>query len=149
MRAEKLSLRTPYGVWQSVFLLRELRILSCFALRMTDRLVVANVVWCAVSCCSVIAKPCKRLWQSVFPLPVIASAVRRAAIRFFPFLIEAETDKIIDKLRARCKAELLFIDYFFSNSLFIISGPCSTNMPVFSAFFSVNGETPFLFLRLS
>ena len=38
-------------LWQSVSLLRVLRILSRFALRMTSRLVIA--------------KPCKRLWQSV------------------------------------------------------------------------------------
>ena len=61
---------------------REIRILSCYALRMTNRLVATNAVRCAVSCRSVIAKPCKRLWQSVFFSSVIASAERRAAIRF-------------------------------------------------------------------
>jgi len=35
---------------------REIRILSCYALRMTNRLVATNTVRCAVSCRSVIAK---------------------------------------------------------------------------------------------
>ena len=38
---------------------------------------------------------------------------------------------------------------YFSSSMLIISGPCSTNSPVSAAFFSVNEETPFSFLRLS
>ena len=69
-----LSLRAPQGARQSVFPLRVLRILSCFALRMTSHLVIA--------------KPCKRLWQSVFPLRVLRILSRSAFRMTSHFVIE-------------------------------------------------------------
>ena len=44
---DRAGRRDTKRLWQSVSLLRVLRILSCFALRMTNRLVVATAVKCA------------------------------------------------------------------------------------------------------
>ena len=62
--------RCVNGCGNPFFLFRVLRILSRFALRMTNCLVIANAVRRAAirfPCSPVIAKPCKRLWQSVLP----------------------------------------------------------------------------------
>ena len=84
------SLRAPQGARQSVFPLRVLRILSCFALRMTSHFVIAKVRVSGGDLCEAEAptEPAggmyKRLRQSAFPSLVIASAARCAAIRFPP-----------------------------------------------------------------
>ena len=87
------SLRAPQGARQSVFPLRVLRILSCFALRMTSHFVIAKVRVSGGDLCEAEAptEPAggmyKRLRQSAFPSLVIASAARCAAIRFPPLRV--------------------------------------------------------------
>ena len=68
------------------------RILSRYALRMTSWLVPANVTGCALNCRSVIAKPCKRLWQSVSPLRVLR-ILSRYALRMTNRLVVATAVK--------------------------------------------------------
>ena len=75
-------------LWQSVFLLRVLRILSCFALRMTRRLVAANTVECTENRRPVIAVRVSggHHCEAEAPTePASETAVRCAAIRFLPF----------------------------------------------------------------
>ena len=83
--------RPPLGSWQSVFLLRGIRILSRSALRMTSRLVIANTYGVRINFrLPVIAKPRKRLWQSV-SLSRGLRILSRSALRMTSRLVIANT----------------------------------------------------------
>ena len=56
--------------------------------------------------------------------------------------------KIKFPLRKKVSVRGFYI-FYFSSSFFIISGPCSTKIPVAAAFFSVKEGMPFFFTRLS
>ena len=93
---------------------RELRILSRFALRMTNRLVIATIIKCAINCRPVIAVRVSggHHCEAEAPTePTGETAVRRAAIRSLAPFVIAGTERCA-AIRFSFKGELRILSRF-------------------------------------